>query len=695
MPSASPISRDAGGFVSSDGLLEQLVNLFPQGMYWKDRDSVYQGGNSVFLELVGMNSVDELRGLRDEDMPLRDRAEEFVAGDRAVMQSGRASLKAVERIEYPDGTLRWLESCKYPIFDETGGIVGIVGTFVDITREKEAAAAQRRQLASIEATADAIAFIEQGVVRYANGAWARQFGVIDARACLGRPLLSFYPRREVVRMRGAVQAALHADGSWQGELEARRPDGSTFHQGLSVTRTDDEALICVCRDISELKAAREKIEHNALHDDLTGLPNRRLLTERIDVAIQDLRRHPDRQFAVLYLDLDRFKIVNDSLGHAVGDKLLIEIAQKLRANRRATDVIARLGGDEFVVLLNDVRDAHHVAQLAEAIIDHLSAHTLIDGKDVFTGVSMGVVLASERYRRAGEVLRDADIAMYRAKRESRSAFKFFDEKMFHQVRDRLTIETELRRAIRDEQLTVFYQPIVDLKTERVHGCEALVRWPHSDRGMIPPDRFIPIAEESGVVADIDEWVMRTACRQVRDWQARIAGAESLTVGVNISAGELRDRQIVALADEVLRDTGLDGPSLCLELTERVLVDDVDLTIDVLSRLASRGVRISIDDFGTGYSSFSYLHKLPVHSFKIDRSFIGAMDTSESSYKVARLIVTLSRELALNVVAEGVETDKQRDLLRALNCRYAQGYFFSRPLPAAEFETFLLGQVPQT
>jgi diguanylate cyclase (GGDEF)-like protein/PAS domain S-box-containing protein len=666
-----------------------ILNALPHGIFWKDCDSVFRGGNQWFLDAVGLSRPSQLVGLTDYDMPYANNAPRYIEGDRETIRSGQPKLNFVERMQSTEnGPSRWVEFNKYPLRDESDDIIGIMGTFLDVTQRQMDAVTRRRQHATIEAAVDAIAFVENDVIKYANPAWSRLFGYQRIDDLLHTSWHDCYPAQELDRVRTEIEPELEARGSWRGDVLAKRQDGTTFNQGMTLSKTEDGALICICRDVSELKSAQAEIERNALHDELTALPNRRLLIERLALAIKQLRRNPERTFAVLFIDLDRFKIVNDSLGHAAGDQLLIDVSQRLMKKRRATDLIARLGGDEFVVLLNEIDGPEKVARLTQQILDVLGQPTTIEGREIFSSASIGVVMSHERYTSPDEILRDADIAMYRAKRDAANSYKFFDEIMFHQVRERLTVETDLRQAIKAEQLDVHYQPIINLNTGQIEGCEALVRWCHPERGMVRPDLFVPIAEEAGLIDELDGWVMQTACRQLAKWQQDLPGAQAMKVNVNVSTCELRNDHLIDLVQDNLTHTGLRGESLCIELTERVLIDDFERTISVLSALADKRVRVSIDDFGTGYSSFSYLHKLPVNNLKIDRSFVSQMDASQNSYKVASIIISLSDQLGLNAVAEGIETPRQLQLLQTLGCEFGQGYFFSRPLPAAEFEALM-------
>ena len=469
------------------------------------------------------------------------------------------------------------------------------------------------------------------------------------------------------------------DEQYPGQIEHRvqRPDGTvTWVYGQSVPEYNEAGQVVGCvgtlTDINELKQAQELIIHNALHDPLTNLPNRTLLLERLKLAIQRSKRLEEYHYAVLFIDLDRFKVVNDSLGHSIGDRLLIDIAKRLKICLRDADLVARLGGDEFVILLEDIESTDTVVHIAERILSDCRTPLIINGHEIFMGLSMGIVLGSQDYHRASDLIRDADIAMYRSKDEGKSRYTFFNAVMHTQALQRLDLETALCKAIEQEEFIVYYQPIVDLQDRRLSGVEALVRWQHPTRGLISPTDFIPIAEETGLIVQLDEWVLRQACHQMAQWQQQFPHQFPFRVNVNLSAKDLRDGNLHRTIESILSDTGISGDLITLELTESMLIEETSQTINILEQLVDKRVHISIDDFGTGYSSLSYLHRLPVHSLKIDRSFVSQIRPGNRNSKVVNIIVALSNQLDLKVVAEGIETDEQLQWLRSLGCDFGQG-----------------------
>jgi diguanylate cyclase (GGDEF)-like protein len=445
------------------------------------------------------------------------------------------------------------------------------------------------------------------------------------------------------------------------------------------------------RDLQAEIYRREHIEkqlvHEALHDALTSLPNRNLLMERVEKSLQITKRRQNYLFALLFIDLDRFKVINDSLGHQIGDRLLENIARKLEKMMRATDTVARLGGDEFVILLEPIDSIKDAIRIAERIANNFKFPLLLEGREVFTDASIGLALSLPEYERGADLLRDADIAMYRAKEKGKGRYEVFDREMYTEAIARLHLENDLRQAIEKQQLQVYYQPIFSISSHQLKGFEALIRWQHPLEGLIPPARFIPIAEETGLIISIGEWILKSVAEQIKLWQLEYSIASCFSVSVNLSAKQLRETNFISKVDQILATTNLNGQNLHLELTESMLMDNVEELIVILSQLRRRGIELSIDDFGTGYSSLSYLHRFPAKYLKIDRSFIKDICNNSESLKITELIVTLAHSLNMEAIAEGVETQEQLDCLHALDCKYVQGYLFSPPVPAIEAIAF--------
>ncbi len=452
------------------------------------------------------------------------------------------------------------------------------------------------------------------------------------------------------------------------------------------------ANISLHAEIAERRLAEQQLRHRTLHDTLTNLPNRTLFAEILGHAMKYAKRHRGYAFAVVFLDLDNFKVVNDSLGHLAGDQLLVTTAGRLKACLRTSDTVARFGGDEFVILLEDVDSINEVTDLTNRIQQELAVPLVIDEHEVITSASVGIVLGSSAYVHPSDVLRDADTAMYRAKSLGPGNYAIFDTAMHAHMLQRLHTESALRRAIEHDELSVYYQPIVDLATGVVAGFEALVRWHHPQRGLISPDEFIATAEEAGLIIPLDLWVAREACRQTCAWRSQFPDLRPLTINVNLSNRAFVSLPIVDQIAQILCETGLDAANLKLEITENVMMDHTEKTMMTLTRLRQMGVQLCIDDFGTGYSSLRYLHRFPIQTLKIDKSFTFSLHTDTESMVITQGIVTLSHMLGKQVVAEGIETPEQLAHLRGLNCEYGQGYLFSPPMEGPKAEALLAARV---
>ena len=436
----------------------------------------------------------------------------------------------------------------------------------------------------------------------------------------------------------------------------------------------------------ELHESREYFRHASLHDRLTGLPNRALLADRLQQSINRARRRPGYLFAVLFLDLDRFKIINDSLGHAAGDELLVAVADRLNESVRAVDTVARLGGDEFAVLLDEIQDTVEPLQIAERLQELIRQPVMLDGEEIFTTASIGIALNVTGYEDPESILRDADSAMYQAKQSGKGRHELFDKNIQTRALMALKMENQLRRALERHEFFLCFQPIVSMDSGDIKGFEALIRWQHPDLGLVLPSEFISIAEEAGLTSNIGAWVLSEACKQLVTWREQ--GLTDCFVSVNVSATQFADAGLVTHIDRILKQNCLDPALLHLEITESVIMEHAERACATLNQLRALGVYLSIDDFGTGYSSLSYLARFPINRLKIDRSFIAEMMTSDETLEVVRGIITLASTLKMQVVAEGVETDEQRRILNALSVTYAQGYLFSRPIESEQVAEFI-------
>ena len=451
------------------------------------------------------------------------------------------------------------------------------------------------------------------------------------------------------------------------------------------------------REIDERRRVQQQLVHDALHDELTGLPNRTLMTERIELAIRQDRRIFSYRYALLFIDLDRFKIINDSLGHLIGDRLLVAVSRLLKECLRGSDLVARFGGDEFVILLDGIVDLKDAVAICERIQDKLGSPLTICGQNIFTSASIGIVFSSNRYRNATELLRDADIAMYRAKAKGKARYEIFDRKMYEETIKLIEMENSLRLAVKRKEFVLHYQPIVSLDDNELAGFEALIRWQHPTQGLISPAKFIPIAEDTKLIVDIGEWLLNEACQQLQNWQQQFANVpqmSSLKMSINLSSQQLQEPEFINKLDRILAKTGIDGNSLKLEITESVLIEPGGMVQDTLQQIRDRNIKLSIDDFGTGYSSLSYLRRFPIDNLKIDRSFIEQMNSDSENLEIVRVIITLAKTLGMDAISEGVETLQQLQQLKDLGCEFGQGYLFAKPLTSTAIES-LFGDYPKS
>ena len=499
-----------------------------------------------------------------------------------------------------------------------------------------------------------------------------------------------------------LRRAIAAQQSITCTLLNYRRDGVSFWNELTLDPIFDDQgnliqYIGVQRDVTALKLAaeqkqiEERLLYEVFYDSLTGLPNRVLLLERLRTIMQTAQRGQDSLFGLLFIDLDRFKVINDSLGQLLGDRLLVAIAERLASCLRPSDTLARLGGDEFVILLENAKNADTATGIADRIHRELWQPFRVEDHEIFTAASVGIALSTTPYDRPEDLLRDANIAMHRAKDQGRARYEIFHPMMYTNAVALLQLETDLRRAIERNEIELHYQPIISLRSQRLSGFEALLRWRHPIRGWVSPLEFVPIAEQTGLIVPIGAWVLREACRQMQVWQSQFGGDGLLTINVNLSSKQFSP-ELAEQISQVLQEAGLNPCQLKLEITESLLMENAESAIERLTQLQQLGVQLAIDDFGTGYSSLSYLHRLPIDTLKIDRSFIQRIDSDGEQLAIVRTIIMLAWNLGMEVVAEGAETAKQVAQLKALRCEYAQGYFFSRPLDIQAVEQYLINEV---
>jgi diguanylate cyclase (GGDEF)-like protein/PAS domain S-box-containing protein len=530
-----------------------------------------------------------------------------------------------------------------------------------------------------------------GIVTAWNSGAEQMFGWREEEI-LGQPMLTV-PTQKLDETESLRQRVLNGERVVQAEVKRQRRDGSLIYINTTLAPLRDSTgqmygYLAIAADITERKAAEQRIEFLAYHDTLTGLPNRLLVQDRFEQAIAYADRARSK-VALIFLDLDNFKTINDSLGHNIGDALLKEIAVRLGECVRDTDTISRQGGDEFLIVLPALHDADAIAPVLVKILARLQDPFLIEGNELSTSVSIGIALYPDDGGDFDTLLKKADMAMYRAKDAGRNAYHFFDEQMNVEAVEHLSMRNGLRKAVERGEFVLHYQPQIDLKSGAVVGAEALIRWHHPELGMIPPARFIPVAEESGLIVPIGEWVMQEACRQAMAWQR--AGLPEILVAVNLSAVQFKRGDVEQTVIGALEESGFDPALLELEITESILIQNVESVLDTVKRLKLLGVKLSIDDFGTGYSSLSYLKRFDVDKLKIDQSFVRDLAVDPDDAAIIRAIIQMAHSLNLRTIAEGVENEAMLEQLRIFSCDEVQGFHFARPMPAEEFSRYLLGE----
>jgi len=668
----------------SERLFRSLAQSSPTGIFQQNADGELIYVNERWEEITGVSAAEALgygaRRLVHPDDRDRLGLGEDLGDDMPVLEP---PMVAEYRIVRPDGDVRWVGVRTHPMTDEDGTVTGTVGAISDITDRMEAQRDTQRLIDIFEATHDLVGIADrEGRLLYFNAAARAFFGHAAHGGLDDANFLDKFSPQVARRILDDILPAMERDGMWYGELAAISADGEVVPVlAQLLIHTDEqgefEFFSGVMHDISERKEFESQLAHQATHDPLTSLPNRVLLLDRLEQALDRAQRQGKR-VAVLFLDLDHFKVVNDSLGHGVGDRLLIAIADRLRSVVRPGDTIARFGGDEFVVLCEDLETREDAVAVAERVNSVVSGPFEVDESEVFVGVSIGIAFPDDVTAEPGTLIRDADAAMYRAKERGRARWEVFDNAMRASAVDRLDIENALRRAQERRELRVFYQPIISLTTGAIEGIEALIRWEHPERGLLLPDDFIHVAEETGLIVPMGAWVLDQACRQVMRWQASIPALDPLRLSVNLSGRQLGHPSLVNDVRAIISDTHINPSQVELEITESVLMDDVEMSEDTLGQLKRLGVKLVVDDFGTGYSSLSYLRRFPVDVLKVDRSFVDGLGSDPSDSAIVTAIVTLAHTLGLSAIAEGVETSRQLTELRRLRCDMAQGYLMARP-----------------
>lgn len=680
----------------SNAQLHTLIETIPDLIWLKDPAGIFLSCNPRFEHLY--NAPEALIiGKTDHDFVPDELANFFRQKDQEAIAAGKPNINEEWVTFADDGHRALLETIKTPMRDHDGHLIGVLGIARDIT-ERRADEEKLRFLARVvDSAAEAFMVTDtKGNIVAVNSAFTAITGYGEAEV-LGKTPAIFKSGRQDRAFYQQMWSSVQATGYWEGEIWDRRKDGMIYPKWLTITTVRDASnqpthYVAAFTDITERKAADERIHHLAFYDPLTGLPNRRLLMDRAEHALASSTR--TREYgALLFIDLDNFKTLNDTQGHAVGDQLLIEVGKRLVACVREVDTVSRLGGDEFVLLLEDLgHEEESAAALAESIAEKIRAHLgqpfQLEGlpQECDTSSSIGLTLFRNQESSLNTLFKQADLALYQAKDAGRDTLRFFNPAMQASLEARTAMERALRKGLEQREFQLYYQPLVN-PAGKCLGAEALLRWLPPDRESVSPDQFIPLAEETGLIIPIGSWVLKTACAQLKAWERHVATNE-LSLSVNISARQFLQPDFSSRVEHALAESGANPARLKLELTESVVLQNVDEAIERMNSIRALGIRLSLDDFGTGYSSLSYLKKLPVEEVKIDRSFVRDIMQDPDDAAIVRAVLALSHSLNLSVVAEGVETDQQLAFLTQYGCRIFQGYLFSRPIPEDEFSRYL-------
>src|SRR4051812_36028988 len=641
----------------------------------------------VASDVIGIRNITEIH--LDTELVQHARRLAFEIGERLSgfdVLVRRAAREGLEEREWTyirnDGEPITVLLSVTALRDEHGNLTGYLHVGTDVTERKHAEETLRQQSAAMTASMDGIGILDSRLdFTYVNDALAKLFGYPTPQEIIGRSLCDLYEPPEQVRFITTVVPLVQQRGRWRGEAAGLRHDGSLFPQEISLSTIEGGGMVCVVRDITERTYAEEQIKHLAYHDALTTLPNRLLFKDRLTVALSHAQRDHTR-LAVLFLDLDRFKVINDSLGHNIGDQLLQAVAARVQACVRESDTVARLGGDEFTLLLQSLQRSEDAAPVAQKILEAVRYPFHLDGREFYITTSIGISLYPEDGMDAETLIKNADTAMYQAKEQGRDNYQLFNAYINAKALQRIALEHGLRRALLNEEMRVHYQPIFDFRAGRIVGMEALLRWTHPEMGPIPPSVFIPLAESTGLMMPIGQWVLRTACKQAKAWHD--SGHKNLSLAVNLSVTQLQQPDLVSRVREVLEETGLPPRLLELEITESSAMQSPEASVRTLYDLKKLGIRISLDDFGTGHSSLSSLKRFPIDPLKIDQSFVRDINSAPDTAAIVTAIIAMAHSLRLKVIAEGVEFSEQANFLKHYSCDQMQGYLIKAPVGAEEF-----------
>lgn len=673
----------------SETLFETLARLAPVGIFKTDANGHCEYVNQRWHAITGMSEEDVKKNRWREAIYYDDR--QRVEEEWKLAINTHTPFNSQFRFHQRNGPVHWVVCRATAEYDSNSHMLGYIGTITDITEIKRNEDHLRLSAAVFETTREGVMITDaKSRIQRVNRAFSEITGYSQFEA-VGQSARLLRSGRHGPEFYDAMWNDIRNTGHWQGEIWNRRKNGEVYPELLSISTVKDPSgeishYVAVFADISKIKASEQELEFLAHHDPLTKLPNRILLMSRLQHTIDQAQRQ-NKQLAVLMMDLDRFKDINDSLGHLAGDDLLQLVANRLSARLRAADTVCRLGGDEFVVLLEEMPHPESAARIASEIITAINDSWILStGNEVRVGVSIGIALFPDHGSTPAELLQHADTALYLAKNEGRNCFKYFSEELTVAARERIEIEFRLRQAIDKNELRVFYQPQFEIATGEIIGAEALLRWQTAGGKLIPPCKFIPIAEETGLINLIGCWVLKQACLQGKQWLDE--GYPALRIAVNLSPQQFLHNDICEFVTQTLAETGFPAHYLELELTESALMKREKEAIEILNRLHNLGVHLAIDDFGTGYSSLAYLKAFPLDTLKIDKSFIDDIPKDNDDMEITATIIAMAKNLRMQVIAEGVETAEQMAFLRSRHCDFYQGYYSSKALDTHAFEQFV-------
>lgn len=677
------LQRNQQDLLEEKSLLRSIIDSTPDLIFVKDSQGSYLRCNRAYEEFIGL-SEENIINKTDFDFVDAETAELFREYDKTMMGSGNSQVSE-NTATYPDGREVWLETLKAPFKNEDGEVIGVVGVSRNVTKQRQDAQDLHIAGKVFDSSNEGILVTDaENNIIHANPALCEMSGY-SMKELLGKNPRVLGAGLHDIAFYQALWEELNANGSWVGEIWNHRKNGDNYPQRMSIStikdkRSNVQQYIAIMTDISESKKAQDRIAFLAQHDVLTGLPNRSLLNDRIQQAIHSCERNQQKT-ALLFLDLDRFKFVNDSMGHTVGDKLLLEVAKRLTNHVREGDTVSRTGGDEFTVLLINADEAG-AANVAQNLIDSIAQPFEIEGQMLFVTLSIGISVYPDNGMDSQTLNQRADTAMYRAKHNGRNQYQFFTEDMHTEMLYKVDLENDLRTALDKDEFELVYQPQIDINTTNIIGCEALIRWHHPEKGYISPIDFIPIAEETGLINPIGDWVLDTAAKQLPSFLK--GGNPEFIMAVNLSGVQFSNVELVANIQQVLKQYDIQTHNFEVEITESIAMKDIELTTTQLQALSDAGLLISLDDFGTGYSSLGYLKKFPINKLKIDQSFVRDMLNDSDDDAIVDAVITLAQSLGLETIAEGVETKAQRDALQMKGCDQMQGYYFSKPISAEQF-----------